>query len=90
MLGLIGGGDLDEDAWQDVEDTLLVADLGPVVAESVIAQLRARLAGSDVRTEADAKAVLRDVLIKELQPAMDRSIRALPHADHPRCCWSSA
>lgn len=83
MLGLIGGGDLDEDAWQDVEDTLLVADLGPVVAESVIVQLRARLAGSDVRTEADAKAVLRDVLIKELQPGMDRSIRALPHADHP-------
>jgi fused signal recognition particle receptor len=83
MLGLIGGGDLDEDAWQDVEDTLLVADLGPVVTESVISQLRSRLAGSDVRTEADAKAVLRDVLIKELQPAMDRSIRALPHADHP-------
>ncbi|OBI44515.1 signal recognition particle-docking protein FtsY [Mycobacterium colombiense] len=83
MLGLIGGGDLDEDAWQDVEDTLLVADLGPVVAESVISQLRSRLASSDVRTEADAKAVLRDVLIKELQPGMDRSIRALPHDDHP-------
>ncbi|BBY36031.1 signal recognition particle receptor FtsY [Mycobacterium mantenii] len=83
VLGLIGGGDLDEDAWQDVEDTLLVADLGPVVAESVISQLRSRLAGSDVRTEADAKAVLRDVLIKELQPGMDRSIRALPHDDHP-------
>lgn len=83
MLGLLGGGDLDEDAWQDVEDTLLVADLGPVVAEAVITQLRARLAGSDVRTEADAKAVLRDVLIEQLQPGMDRSIRALPHADHP-------
>jgi fused signal recognition particle receptor len=83
VLGLIGGGDLDEDAWQDVEDTLLVADLGPVVTESVMSQLRARLAGSDVRTEADAKAVLRDVLIRELHPDMDRSIRALPHADHP-------
>ncbi len=83
VLGLIGGGDLDEDAWQDVEDTLLVADLGPVVAESVISQLRSRLASSDVRTEADAKAVLRDVLITELQPGMDRSIRALPHDDHP-------
>lgn len=83
VLGLIGGGDLDEDAWQDVEDTLLIADLGPVVAESVISQLRTRLASSDVRTEADAKAVLRDVLITELQPGMDRSIRALPHADHP-------
>jgi fused signal recognition particle receptor len=83
VLGLIGGGDLDEDAWQEVEDTLLIADLGPVVTESVVSQLRARLASSDVRTEADAKAVLRDVLIKELQPDMDRSIRALPHADHP-------
>ena len=36
-----------------------------------------------MRTEADAKAVLRDVLINELHPEMDRSIRALPHADHP-------
>ncbi len=83
VLGLIGGGDLDEDAWQDVEDTLLVADLGPVVTESVMSQLRSRLAGGAVRTEADAKAVLRDVLIRELHPDMDRSIRALPHADHP-------
>jgi fused signal recognition particle receptor len=83
MLGLIGGGDLDEDSWQDVEDTLLVADLGPVVTESVVSQLRSRLASSSVRTEADARAVLRDVLINELQPGMDRSIRALPHADHP-------
>jgi fused signal recognition particle receptor len=83
VLGLIGGGDLDEDSWQDVEDTLLVADLGPVATDSVVSQLRGRLASGNVRTEADARAVLRDVLIKELQPAMDRSIRALPHADHP-------
>jgi fused signal recognition particle receptor len=83
MLGLIGGGDLDEDSWQDVEDTLLIADLGPVATDSVVSQLRARLASSSVRTEDDARAVLRDVLIKELQPTMDRSIRALPHDDHP-------
>lgn len=83
MLGLLGGGDLDEDSWQDVEDTLLIADLGPVVTEAVVSQLRTRLATSTVRTEADARVVLRDVLIKELHPEMDRSIRALPHADHP-------
>ena len=33
MLGLLGGGDLDEDSWEAVEDTLLIADLGPVVTE---------------------------------------------------------
>ena len=83
LLGLLGGGDLDEDSWQEVEDTLLVADLGPVVAAAVVSKLRSRLASSSVRTEADARAVLRDVLISELYPELDRSIRALPHADHP-------
>ena len=83
MLGLLGGGDLDEDSWQDVEDTLLVADLGPTVTDSVVTALRSRLAGSTVRTEADARTVLREVLISELQPALDRSIKALPHDDAP-------
>ncbi|HYB37439.1 MAG TPA: signal recognition particle-docking protein FtsY [Mycobacterium sp.] len=83
LLGLVGGGDLDEDSWQEVEDTLLVADLGPVATASLVSRLRSRLASANVRTEADARAVLRDVLISELQPDMDRSIRALPHADHP-------
>jgi fused signal recognition particle receptor len=83
LLGIIGGGDLDEDSWEQVEDTLLIADLGPTVTSSVVAQLRSQLASRDVHTEADARAVLRDVLIAELQPGLDRSIRALPHDDHP-------
>ena len=83
MLGLLGGGDLDEDSWQDVEDTLLIADLGPVATESVVAALRSRMASSRVRTEADAREVLREVLIDELRPDLDRSIKALPHADKP-------
>ncbi|OBC14228.1 signal recognition particle-docking protein FtsY [Mycobacterium sp. 852013-50091_SCH5140682] len=83
MLGLLGGGDLDEDSWEEVEDTLLIADLGPVVTESVVAALRSQMASKGVRTEAQARAVLRDVLISELRPDLDRSIRALPHADKP-------
>jgi fused signal recognition particle receptor len=83
LLGLIGGGDLDEDSWEQVEDTLLIADLGPTVTSSVVTQLRSRLASLDVQTEADARAVLREVLINELRPDLDRSVRALPHDDHP-------
>ncbi len=62
MLGLLGGGDLDEESWEEVEDTLLIADLGPVATESVVTALRSRMASSRVRTEADARAVLREVL----------------------------
>jgi fused signal recognition particle receptor len=83
LLGLLGGGDLDEDSWEQVEDTLLIADLGPAVTTSVVEQLRSRMASKDVHTEADARAVLREVLITELQPDLDRSVRALPHDGHP-------
>jgi fused signal recognition particle receptor len=83
MLGLLGGGDLDEGSWQDVEDTLLIADLGPVVTESVVSALRARMASSNVRTVTDARAVLREVLIDALHPDLDRSIKALPHDNKP-------
>lgn len=83
MLGLLGGGDLDESSWEEVEDTLLIADLGPAVTASVMEKLRSELAAGTVRSEADARAVLREVLIGELHPGFDRSIKALPHADKP-------
>ncbi len=83
MLGLLGGGDLDDESWEEVEDTLLIADLGPTVAASVVAHLRSRLAASGARTGSEARTVLREALIAELHPEFDRSIRALPHADKP-------
>ncbi len=83
VLGLLGGGDLDEESWEEIEDTLLIADLGPVVTTSVVAALREKMASSGARTEADARAVLKEVLVAALRPELDRSIRALPHADKP-------
>ena len=83
LLGLLGGGDLDEDSWEEVEDTLLVADLGAPVATAIVEQLREQMAARGVRTEGQARALLRDVLIEHLHPELDRSVRALPHDDHP-------
>ncbi|TQM31404.1 signal recognition particle-docking protein FtsY [Nocardia bhagyanarayanae] len=83
LLGLLGGGDLDEDSWEEIEDTLVLADLGTASTTAVVARLREELAARSVRTTDQARAVLRDVLVEALRPELDRSIRALPHADHP-------
>lgn len=83
LLGLLGGGDLDEESWEEVEDTLVLADLGTASTTAVVERLREEMAARSVRTPAQARAVLRDVLIEALRPELDRSIRALPHADHP-------
>ncbi|MFF2551887.1 signal recognition particle-docking protein FtsY [Nocardia sp. NPDC058058] len=83
LLGLLGGGDLDEDSWEEIEDTLVMADLGTAVTAAIVARLREEMAARTVRTAADARAVLREVLIEALRPELNRSIRALPHQDHP-------
>jgi len=83
LLGLLGGGDLDEDSWEEIEDTLLVADLGAATTTKIVDRLREEMVAHNVRSEADARAVLRSVLVDELRPDLDRSIRALPHDDHP-------
>ncbi|WP_072687542.1 signal recognition particle-docking protein FtsY [Rhodococcus marinonascens] len=83
LLGLLGGGDLDEDSWEEVEDTLLIADLGTATTTKIVTSLRELMVSRSVRTEADARALLREVLIAELRPELDRSIRAVPHEDHP-------
>ncbi|CAM4025260.1 signal recognition particle-docking protein FtsY [Nocardia ninae] len=83
LLGLLGGGDLDDESWEEVEDTLVLADLGTASTAAVVARLRAEMASRSVRTPEAARAVLRDVLIEALRPELDRSIRALPHPDHP-------
>ncbi|WP_431969495.1 signal recognition particle-docking protein FtsY [Nocardia sp. bgisy134] len=83
LLGLLGGGDLDEDSWEEIEDTLVLADLGTASTSAVVGRLREEMAARSVRTTDQARAVLRDVLVEALRPELDRSIRALPHADHP-------
>ncbi|WP_436501403.1 signal recognition particle-docking protein FtsY [Actinokineospora sp. HUAS TT18] len=79
LLGLLGAGDLDEDSWTEVEDTLLLADLGAATTQEIVDKLRTELVARGVRTAADARAVLRSVLIEALHPEMDRAVRALPH-----------
>lgn len=83
LLGLLGAGDLDEDSWTDVEDTLLMADLGAATTTEIVGKLRAELVSRGVRTPEQVRALLREVLVEALHPDMDRAVRALPHENGP-------
>ena len=60
-----------------------MADLGAAATQRVVDKLRERIASQKVSTEEQARALLREVLIEECKPEMDRSIRALPHEGKP-------
>lgn len=81
LLGLLGAGDLDEDSWTDIEDTLLMADLGAAITDQIVTALREQIVARGVRTSDDARALLREVLVDALHPEMARAVNALPHAD---------
>ncbi|MDH3025519.1 signal recognition particle-docking protein FtsY [Gordonia alkanivorans] len=83
VLGLLGAGDLDEDSWEEIEDTLLMADLGTATTMTVVENLRTELAANPVKNAGEARALLKRVLVEQLDPTLDRSIRALPHAGRP-------
>ncbi|GGB30371.1 signal recognition particle receptor FtsY [Gordonia jinhuaensis] len=83
VLGLLGGGDLDEDSWEEIEDTLLMADLGTATTTAVVDKLRSELAANPVRSADEARALFRAVLVEHLMPELDRSVKALPHSGHP-------
>jgi fused signal recognition particle receptor len=83
MLGLLGGGDLDEDSWEQVEDTLLLADIGSQTTNELVTVLRKEVAGQAVRTPGEARELLRKVLTEALSPELDRAVRALPHDGRP-------
>ncbi|WP_312099702.1 signal recognition particle-docking protein FtsY [Corynebacterium dentalis] len=83
VLGILSAGDLDEDAWEEIEDTLLMADLGTKTTLAVVDDLRGRIATQGVSSEAEARAMLRAALIDACKPQMDRSIKAMPYEGKP-------
>ncbi|MDY5840509.1 MAG: signal recognition particle-docking protein FtsY, partial [Corynebacterium camporealensis] len=83
LMGILSAGDLDEDAWEEIEDTLIMADLGTKSTMKVTDALRDKIAERGVESEEQARAMLREALIEAAQPEMDRSIKAMPNDGKP-------
>jgi fused signal recognition particle receptor len=54
LRGLLGGGHPSAEAWADVEEALIAADVGAALATRVVERARAREAGSPSLTAVDA------------------------------------
>jgi fused signal recognition particle receptor len=76
LLALLSRGGLDEEAWEEVEDTLIRADLGVDATTELVDRLRTRVKvdGSGVTSEAQVKDWLKEDLLKLVDPEMDRRI----------------
>ncbi|MFE4834064.1 signal recognition particle-docking protein FtsY [Arthrobacter sp. NPDC056691] len=83
LLALLSSDKIDENVWDEVEETLLLADLGTEPTMQLVDALRERVKVLGARDPEHVKALLREELIKIVDPSMDRSLRIDRHADRP-------
>ena len=82
LLTLLSRDVLDEDTWEEVEDTLLSADVGVGATTEIVDHLRTRVRVLGARTPHQVRDLLREELLAAVGTA-DRSLRTLPHEDRP-------
>ncbi|CAG7573730.1 fused signal recognition particle receptor [Barrientosiimonas humi] len=76
LLNLLAGGKLNEEAWEEVEDTLLAADLGVEATTEVVDALKTRAKVAGTVDEETVRGWLHEELLKQVDPTMDRRIAA--------------
>ncbi len=74
LLALLTRGGLDEQAWEEVEDTLLAADLGVEATTELVDSLRTQVRVDGTNSEAEVRGWLRRDLLALVDPGMDRSV----------------
>ncbi|CAN5250554.1 signal recognition particle-docking protein FtsY [soil metagenome] len=74
LLALLSREDIDEDTWEEIEDTLISADVGVIPAQELVARLRTRMKVQGT-THASVRDVLREELLTLVDPSLDRELR---------------
>ena len=80
LFALLTRDVLDEDTWEEVEDTLLTADMGVAATTELVGRLRTRVRVDGVRTTGELRLLLREELVRAIGDG-DRTLHTAPHED---------
>ena len=83
LLALMSRDNVDAATWDEIEETLLTADLGVSATVELTERLRARVLAESPSSPEAVRALLREELIALVDPAMDRSLRARRDGEGP-------
>ncbi|MET8048817.1 signal recognition particle-docking protein FtsY [Streptosporangium sp. NPDC005286] len=83
LLELLSRDRLDDDAWDEIEETLITADVGVAPTRAMVDELRTRVKVLGSRTPEEARALLREQLLAQIGTDMDRTLHVKPHGERP-------
>lgn len=67
LLNIFSKSNLDDQAWQEIEDTLILADVGVKTTKEIISELKLNPILKSAHSAEDGKNVLKDQLIRSLE-----------------------
>ncbi|MGA6154834.1 signal recognition particle-docking protein FtsY [Stenotrophomonas sp. NPDC087984] len=74
LLTLLSREHLDDDTWEEIEDTLLTADVGVAPTEELVERLRERVKVLGTRSPEELRGLLREELLRLIGTEADRSV----------------
>nr|WP_034276096.1 signal recognition particle-docking protein FtsY [Actinospica robiniae] len=77
LLSLLSRDKLDEDTWEEIEEVLLTSDLGIGPTQELVEALRKRTRVLGTRTPDELRTLLKEELLKLVDPSLDRTVRSL-------------
>jgi fused signal recognition particle receptor len=83
LLALLSRDTLDESTWEEVEETLLLADLGAGPTAEIVDSLRTKVTVLGTRDPDHLRALLREELLEAVDPAMNRELAVDRHDGRP-------
>jgi len=83
LLAVLARDRLDDDAWDEVEETLIVADVGVEPTREIVERLRERTRVLGTRSATELRTLLTEELVSALDPKLDRSLSATPTDGKP-------
>jgi fused signal recognition particle receptor len=83
LLALLSRDRIDEDTWQDVEDMLLLADVGVASTSELFDRLRDRVRVEGLGSPAAARSLLRQELVTMVDGGLDRYLAVDRHDELP-------
>ncbi|PSK95618.1 fused signal recognition particle receptor [Murinocardiopsis flavida] len=83
LLSLLSADKLDDDSWEEIEDTLITADVGTTSAAQIVESLRTKVKVLGTRSPEEVRGLLRTELLAQLNPDLDRTVRTEGHSGTP-------
>ncbi|MBO9553730.1 signal recognition particle-docking protein FtsY [Cellulomonas sp.] len=78
LLAVLSRDHLTEDDWDELEETLLLADVGAGPTSDLIEALRTRVRVEGLREPGQVRALLREQLLALVDPSLDRTLHTAP------------